>query len=766
MRAINGRLMVGAFLVCMLGWVIPAESAILTVDPQGSGFQTIQQAIDAAANGDTVQLVDGTYAGPGNVNLDLRVKTITLCSVSGPANCTVDCAGPRTYFVDGPRGIIKGLTVLNSPQISIYTDDFTLEDCVFKGPWNQCLLDIYHCRPTIVNCTFRDRSGDDGGVASCRGASPTIRGCTFENNSARLDGGAIHNRDASSPVITGCRFVNNSCKEDGGAIANYDASHPVIIDCTFEGNHANDNGGAIFSRSGSCPRIVSCTFAGNRSRANGGAIYGRENAAAIVNCVFTGNSAYNYGGAIYCEQMDRRLMLLNCTLVGNSAGLEGGVLYVEDDRAPSLLNCILWANRDETGDGETNQIFATQPIFRHCCVQNWTGQWGGVANSGYEPQFVDADGPDNLAGTADDNLRLSPGSPCIDAGFDAPLSDAFLTDRDGYPRLMGKVVDMGAYEYALPSELAAVTPSYPQLEEDVIIINEARTQSPDGAKDWVELHNVTDRKINVGGWVLCNARQGTYQIASGTVIEPHGFLVLYQDQHFGNFADPGCAFPFGLNRSGETMYLWSGYGGLFTGLRQEQALEPFMIVGASETLGRHTNSNGTVDFVRLSTPTPGADNADPWVGPVVVTEMVRQKDAFGAPWAYVELCNSSDSPVQVRVQIPIYLDSSVTVPAKARVLITDRPDLVQSVYGSVLPPGVEILRGTIFLGTSFGYGYPLTLGQGTVTYDRVCFRHDWLGLDSWPTTATGELLAVARIDLTRYGNDPNNWQAAAPSPGK
>jgi len=47
MRAINSRLMAGAFLVCLTGWAIPAESAVLTVDPQGTDFKTIQQALDA-----------------------------------------------------------------------------------------------------------------------------------------------------------------------------------------------------------------------------------------------------------------------------------------------------------------------------------------------------------------------------------------------------------------------------------------------------------------------------------------------------------------------------------------------------------------------------------------------------------------------------------------------------------------------------------------------------------------------------------------------
>jgi len=774
MRASNGRLMAGVFLACLTGWVIPAESAVLTVDPQGSGFTTIQQALDAAVTGDTVQLVDGTYTGDGNVLLGFKRKSITLCSVNGPARCIVDCND--SGLSGDSSGIIKGITIVNSGQMTLNYmphTSITFEECVFQGPSRspESPLHIYSCQPTFVNCTFKDFSGDDGGVIRCTAASPTIRGCTFENNSASLDGGAILNVKGSSPVITECRFVNNSCQDDGGAIANYEGSHPIIVACTFERNRSNDNGGAIFSRSGSCPRIVSCLFAGNTARANGGALSNRENAAIIVNCVFTGNSAHDNGGVLYCEQTNEPPAMLNCTLVGNDAALEGGAIYGEGRTNPNLLNCILWANRDETGGGETSQIFAAAPILRHCCVQNWTGQWGGVGNSGQDPQFVDADGPDNIPGTADDNLRLAATSPCYNAGLTEMLSDPFRTDCDGNPRIMGRLMDIGAYEYVVPPDVPAIeTPMYPRLDEDIIIINEART---DG-HDWVELHNLTDRNVHLDGWLLSDAGSGLYEFAAGTVIEPQGYLVLDRDKHFGNPADPGCLARFGLSQDGESLYLRSGYGGLPTGLRQEQVLESFMNMGASTTLGRYINSDGTIEFLRLSAPTPGAANAHPWVGPVVISEILDCRDSLGRILAYVELYNGSNAPSQVSILVgdvadPHFTLDPVTVPAQGRVLLTDRLDLVQAAYGSIIPPGVQILDVDATL-TWFGYDMGLSvrhgLGHGFVIYDAVACRYGWLGFSSWPKAATGEALSVTRIDPTRYGNDPNNWQAAPPSPGK
>jgi hypothetical protein len=63
-----------------------------------------------------------------------------------------------------------------------------------------------------------------------------------------------------------------------------------------------------------------------------------------------------------------------------------------------------------------------------------------------DPCFEDADGPDNTPGTADDNLRLQLTSPAIDAGNNAVVPSGVTTDRDGNPRIVNGVVDMGAYE--------------------------------------------------------------------------------------------------------------------------------------------------------------------------------------------------------------------------------------------------------------------------------------------------------------------------------
>ncbi|MEL7484568.1 MAG: GC-type dockerin domain-anchored protein [Planctomycetota bacterium] len=75
--------------------------------------------------------------------------------------------------------------------------------------------------------------------------------------------------------------------------------------------------------------------------------------------------------------------------------------------------------------------------------------------------FVDADGNDNVYGTSDDNPRLQPGSPAIDAGNNLVISpfgftdvfgDARFRDDTGTPDTgvgdgVNAVVDIGAAEF-------------------------------------------------------------------------------------------------------------------------------------------------------------------------------------------------------------------------------------------------------------------------------------------------------------------------------
>ena len=151
------------------------------------------------------------------------------------------------------------------------------------------------------------------------------------------------------------------------------------------------------------------------------------------------------GGALYANGAD--VTLIHCTL-WNNRGWNSGGLYTQSAQ-PLLVGCILWANEpQEIVDGADA---ATTVLY-----SNVRGGWPGEGNIDADPLFVYANPQ-----LTNENLHLSPGSPCIDAADATALPAGVTTDLDGNPRLVddpcttdtgipdanGLVPDMGAYEF-------------------------------------------------------------------------------------------------------------------------------------------------------------------------------------------------------------------------------------------------------------------------------------------------------------------------------
>ena len=184
------------------------------------------------------------------------------------------------------------------------------------------------------------------------------------------------------------------------------------------------------------------------------------------------------------------------------------------------------------------------------------------------------------------------------------------------------------------------------LGSGAVLLNELLANSAGGEPDWIELGNTTGQPVDLGGWFLSDDADepNKYEIASGTVLPPLGHLVFTEDGGFGNRNDPGCHTPFGLSRTGETVYLHSGAQGALTGYRDEARFGPSE---SGVTLGRYCNdatSCVSTDLTPLTEATPGAPNAEPLVGPIVISEIMYHAD-HSVGVEYVELCNISGDPV-------------------------------------------------------------------------------------------------------------------------
>jgi hypothetical protein len=351
-------------------------------------------------------------------------------------------------------------------------------------------------------------------------------------------------------------------------------------------------------------------------------------------------------------------------------------------------------------------------------------------------------------------------------------------------------------------------------EPGSVVINEVMANPAAGDCDWIELYNSTDRAIDVAGWYFSDDGNDLtkYKIAEGTSIPAGGYLVFTQDQHFGNAADPGRTAPFGLSKEGETVYLHSDRSDAQTAWAKAH---PTQILGGYSdkvkfdacekgiSSGRVQKSTGASDFVALTEPTPGKANAPAIVGPIVITEImyhplseISDLKSQISEAEYVELLNIASESVALydadkaapwrfthEPQDPgielFFADepSDYLLPGEYLVLARD-VDLVRAKYG--LPTRAKVFAwGAGRLSDGAGktqLSRPFTVDDdGKVEWirvDRVSYSDgshplDFAtGVDPWPVEADGLGKSLARIDPQAYGNDPGNWRAAPPSPGK
>ena len=321
---------------------------------------------------------------------------------------------------------------------------------------------------TLVSCTFRSNDVTAVGIGRGGGAhfngAATLTSCTFTDNRAEEDGGAIYTEGSFTITLTDCTFTNNTASKTGGAV---NLSSPSILtNCTFTGNRATFSGGAATL---SATTLTGCVFTGNRSFTSGGAVT-FANTATLTNCVVAGNTANSNGGGVW---FTRGATVINSTFYNNTAGANGGGMYMSDHaNSVTLQNNLLVGNSAVTGDQVfvVNTNTARAITLQHNLVTGGANPMGtgqGVVYQNTPSASVTEAGTVTAAdaGTvfvsimaSDDNyLRLKAGSPAANAGNNDYVNNAtppITTDLAGAMRIQGGTVDLGAYE----SAFAAPTP--------------------------------------------------------------------------------------------------------------------------------------------------------------------------------------------------------------------------------------------------------------------------------------------------------------------
>ncbi|MDZ7264741.1 MAG: lamin tail domain-containing protein, partial [candidate division KSB1 bacterium] len=140
--------------------------------------------------------------------------------------------------------------------------------------------------------------------------------------------------------------------------------------------------------------------------------------------------------------------------------------------------------------------------------------------------------------------------------------------------------------------IAAIFMFDPPIEPQVVI-NEINYQSAADfdPEDWVELYNLTDRKINLSGWHLKDSRDDhDFILAEGTHIAAHGFKVIcrnmaFFESHFPLVKEHLGNFPFGLRREGEVIRLFDANMNLVDSVRYSSSGQwPGQADGGGSTL--------------------------------------------------------------------------------------------------------------------------------------------------------------------------------------
>ncbi len=245
-----------SFVVLITALSVHAET--ITVGPEGKKFDyyVIQNAINAANNGDTISVWTGTYY---EHSLNPNGKAITIAG-------TLDESGYQTTIIDGH----------NNGTV------FTIEN-------NE------NAQTVIKDLVIQNGKGDDAGGVWISEASPTFDNCVIQHNTTtdtygRGGGVSINGMGLKGTwaVFTDCTFQSNTAK-NGGAFYLY-LTNLTLTNCTISDNKATSgNGGGINIEHDSTLYLNQTSIKSNSASSQGGGVYFVDSSATIDGVTICGN---------------------------------------------------------------------------------------------------------------------------------------------------------------------------------------------------------------------------------------------------------------------------------------------------------------------------------------------------------------------------------------------------------------------------------------------------------------------------------------------
>lgn len=322
-------------------------------------YETIQEAIDAAADGDEIVIQVGVY----RENIDFKGKNIILRSVDpdDPAivsDTIIDGGGSGTVvsFRSGENegAVLSGFTITRGGGVLISGGS----------------------SPIIEKCIIEDNTAEFGAGIVVFDSAPTIRENLITGNSGFLGGGMFI--EESSPLIQDNTIVSNRA-EMGGGIVIISNSAPTVTGNIIADNIAARLGGGVVIALNSTPTLRDNVITANRADRNGGGVLIEESEPVLENNDITRNRAANGGGIFIVNSLSTVLSIIGNNIADNLAFLAGGAIYMEGS-SPTVDSNEFINNISESLGGAV-AVYNSAPIFRANLFENnqAQGEGGGGA---------------------------------------------------------------------------------------------------------------------------------------------------------------------------------------------------------------------------------------------------------------------------------------------------------------------------------------------------------------------------------------------------
>ncbi len=477
-----GTLVNSALDVTALDGVVTLREAIEAVNNNTAtelGHTDNLLVFDEALRGETITLTQGQLT----ITADM---SINILGFEGDA-LTIDAGGQSRVFQVG----IESRVQVAAPTVTL----------------------------AYLTITGGETTGSGGGILN-RGTLTVLRS-KIEDNHADLAGGGIAN--SGSLTIDGSRVRNNGAEKVGGGVFNLGTL--TVMASTINGNTAADHGGGVGNDSGGTATVVNSTLFANAANEDGGGIYNAHDATlAVTNSTIARNIADRNrfeggdGGGIFNASEVFPFprsgdVTLNNTIVAGNFVRRGAVGFVGplSDLSAGVFGRFRGAH-NLVGDP------ATAGGLSHGVAGNIVGLPNGL-----NPRL-----PLDERSILKIDLRQSGGpTPTIplsefgkfgrqaqDAGDNVLAVDQngnpLLYDQrgEGFPRIGGRAVDIGAYEpsmgrfhfniaYAGGSVLdGSLLPAFTALPE--IVSADFVLDDPIQANGIIQLHSVVAARLTFG----------------------------------------------------------------------------------------------------------------------------------------------------------------------------------------------------------------------------------------------------------------------------